>query len=137
MNPISLNQDSAYLSTFSDTTTNVLKYRFNHLVKADIEASWKGISVGVSARYNSFMNNIDIVFEQELTAGVSILPGLKEYREENNKGALVFDFRTGYNFAEHYRVGFIINNLLNAEYVTRPGDIQAPRSFILQLQMKF
>ncbi|MFK7785068.1 MAG: TonB-dependent receptor [Crocinitomicaceae bacterium] len=137
MNPISLNQDSAYLSTFSDTTTNVLKYRFRHLAKADVEATWKGISIGFSARYNSYMNNIDAIFEGEIVEGLSILPGLKEYREENNKGALVFDFRTGYSFAEHYRVGFIINNLLNAEYVTRPGDIQAPRSFILQLQMKF
>lgn len=137
MNPISLNKDSAYLSTFSDTTSNILKYRFRHLAKADVEAKWKGISVGMSARYNSFMNNIDKIFEGEIVAGVAILPGLKEYREENNKGALVFDFRTGYEITENYRVGFIINNLLNAEYVTRPGDIQAPRSFILQLQMKF
>ncbi len=137
MNPISLNTDSAYLSTFSDTTTTVLKYRFRHLVKADIEAEWKGISIGFSARYNSFMNNIDRIFEEEIVPGTSILPGLKEYRLLNNKGALVVDFRLGYNFAEHYRVGFIINNLFNAEYVTRPGDIQAPRTFILQLQMKF
>ncbi|MDG1333348.1 MAG: TonB-dependent receptor [Crocinitomicaceae bacterium] len=137
MNPISLNQDSAYLSTFSDTTTNILKYRFNHLAKADVEATWKGISIGVSARYNSYMNNIDAIFEGEIVDGLSILPGLKEYREENNRGSFVVDFRTGYSFAEHYRVGFIINNLLNAEYVTRPGDIQAPRSFIVQLQMKF
>lgn len=137
MNPISLNSDPAYLSTFSDTTTNVLKYRFRHLVKADVEAEWKGISIGLSARYNSFMNNIDRIFEEEIVPGTSILPGLKDYRLLNNKGVLVMDFRCGYNFAEHYRVGFIINNLLNAEYVTRPGDIQAPRTFILQLQMKF
>lgn len=137
MNPISLNQDSAYLSTFSDTTSNILKYRFRHLAKADVEAKWKGISVGLSARYNSYMNNIDAIFEGEIVDGVSILPGLKEYREENNRGAFVMDFRTGYSFAEHYRVGFIINNIWNAEYVTRPGDIQAPRSFIVQLQMKF
>jgi len=26
---------------------------------------------------------------------------------------------------------------LNAEYATRPGDIQPPRNFLLQLQMKF
>lgn len=137
MNPISLNADSAYLSTFSDTNTNMLKYRFRHLVKADVEAEWKGISVGLSARYNSFMNNIDRIFEDEIVPGTSILPGLKAYRALNNKGAIVVDFRLGYNFAEHYRVGFIVNNLLNAEYVTRPGDIQAPRTFIVQLQMKF
>ncbi len=137
MNPISLNKDSAYMSTFSDPGTEILKYRFKHLVKADVEATWKGISIGMSARYNSYMSNIDAIFEGEIIPGLSILPGLKEYREKNNKGAFVMDFRTGYKFAEHYRVGFIINNILNAEYVTRPGDIQAPRSFIVQLQMKF
>lgn len=147
MNPVSLNEDSAYVSTFSTyvydeetgtaTYDKTLKYRFNHLVKADVEATWKGISIGMSARYNSYMKNIDAIFEGEIVPGTAILPGLREYREENNKGAFVVDFRTGYKFAEHYRVGFIINNLLNAEYVTRPGDIQAPRTFILQLQMKF
>src|SRR5690606_31606565 len=39
MNPISLNNDSVYRATFSDSNSNVLKYRFNHLVKADIEAT--------------------------------------------------------------------------------------------------
>jgi hypothetical protein len=27
--------------------------------------------------------------------------------------------------------------VLNVEYISRPGDVQAPRSFILQLQLKF
>lgn len=137
MNPISLNNDPAYTATFSDSGTNILKYRFKHLVKFDLEATWKGFSLGMSSRFNSYMTNIDAIFENEIVPGTTILPGLKQYREENNKGALVFDLRTGYKFAEHYRVGFIINNLLNAEYVTRPGDIQAPRSFVVQLQMKF
>lgn len=136
MNPISLNRDSAYRATFSDTSTNILKYRFNHLAKADIEAVYKNFSIGASMRYNSFMRNIDAVFEQDIF-GTFILPGLKEYREKNNKGALVFDARIGYDFLEHYRVGFMVNNLLNTEYVGRPGDIQAPRSFMGQLQVKF
>lgn len=139
MNPVSLNTDSAYQATFSDSGSTVLKYRFNHLFKADIEATWKGFSIGASARYNSFMSNIDDVFEREVLAGtgIYILPGLKEYREENNSGSFVMDARIGYSINEHYRVGFIVNNILNAEYVTRPGDIQAPRNFIIQLQMKF
>ena len=138
MNPISLNMDSAYRSTFSDTSSNILKYRFRHLVKADVEAEWKGISAGFSARYNSNMDNIDEIFERDIDQnGLYILPGLKEYREKNNKGALVFDARVGYQINDNYRLGFIVNNLLNQEYATRPGDIQAPRSFILQVQMKF
>lgn len=141
MNPVSLNDNPAYTSTFSDSGTTMLKYRFRHLAKADVEAKWKGISLGVSARYSSFMSNIDRTFEEgvEFIDGsvVPILAGLKEYREENNEGALVFDARVGYEFFEHYRVGFMVNNILNREYVTRPGDVQAPRTFILQVQFKF
>jgi outer membrane receptor protein involved in Fe transport len=140
MNPISLNNNDTYLSTFSDTISKTLKYRFKHLVKADVEATWKNISLGFSARYNSFMSNVDRSFVDGIAVGVTtieILPGLKGYREENNKGSLVFDARIGYNFLEHYRVGFVVNNLLNNEYDTRPGDIQAPRSYVLQLQLKF
>ncbi|MCE3295006.1 MAG: hypothetical protein K0R65_720 [Crocinitomicaceae bacterium] len=135
MNPVSLNTDSAYRATFSDTTTNMLKYRFRHLAKADIEAQWKNWSLGGSFRYNSYMQNIDVIFETK-SAGVEILPGLKKYRLEHNKGVPVFDLRLGYEFKETVRLGFIVNNLLNAEYMTRPGDIQAPRSFITQLQVK-
>jgi len=139
MNPVSLNSDSAYLSTFSDTNTRMLKYRFNHLAKADIEAEWKGMSIGFSARYNSFMTNIDRTFVEGIEVlgeTTPILAGLKEYREKNNAGSLVFDFRMGYKFKEHYRLGFVINNILNTEYVTRPGDVRAPRTFMLQLQIK-
>jgi iron complex outermembrane receptor protein len=142
MNPVSLNSDSAYIygesgmGGFSDTSSRMLKYRFNHLAKADVEANYKKFSLGFSMRYNSFMKNIDATFEDGVF-GTQILPGLKQYRVLNNKGNLVFDVRAGYNFLEHYRVGFMVNNLFNTEYSTRPGDIQAPRTFIVQLQMKF
>lgn len=135
MNPVSLNMDSAYRATFSDTTTNMLKYRFRHLAKADIEAKWRSWSLGGSFRFASFMPNIDMVFEAQ-SGGMEILPGLKAYREKNNKGVPVFDARMGYEFKEKLRLGFIVNNLLNAEYMTRPGDIRPPRSFIIQLQFK-
>lgn len=143
MNPISLNNDSAYVSTFStynDTTrtyNNMLKYRFNHLIKGDIEVTWKNVSLGFSGRYNSNMVNVDRVFEEAIFTNIYILPGLKDYRKKYNKGNLVFDARIGYHFAKHYRIGFIVNNVFNAEYSSRPGDVQAPRNFILQLQMKF
>lgn len=141
MNPVSLNADSVYQTTFSDSGSTVLKYRFNHLAKADIEAKYKNVSLGFSARYNSFMSNIDKAFEDGIDvvdgSNIQILTGLKDYRERNNKGAVVFDARAGYEFKDNYRLGFVINNVLNAEYVTRPGDVRAPRTFILQLQAKF
>lgn len=140
MNPITLNTDSTYLSYFSDSTSNLLKYRFKHLAKADVEVNYKKFSFGFSCRYNSFMNNIDRVFQEDLdptVAQVYILPGLKAYREKYNKGSFVVDARIGYKITDKYRVGFMVNNILNAEYTSRPGDIQPPRTFLLQLQMKF
>ena len=141
MNPISLNNDPLYIANYSDSTTNMLKYRFKHLAKADIEANYKKLSFGASCRYSSFMKNIDRTFEDDLdpslTSEVYILPGLTAYRQKYNKGNLVFDCRLGYKINENYRIGIIANNILNAEYTTRPGDIQPPRNYMIQLQMKF
>jgi len=136
MNPVSLNENSDYQNSFSDPNSNMLKYRFKHLAKADIEVNYKKMSFGVSCRYNSFMKNIDLVFEEPIAGSTYILPGLKAYREKYNQGNLVFDVRLGYKFNEKMRLGLIANNLFNAEYTSRPGDIQPPRNFLMQLQMK-
>lgn len=134
MNPISLNSDPKYTATFSDSGTNMLKYRFKHLAKVDVEAIYKQFSIGTSMRYNSFMSNIDAKFEDGFL-GQDFLVGLKDYREKYNNGSLVFDLRIAYKFKDELRVGFIVNNFLNAEYVSRPADIQAPRNFIVQVQL--
>ena len=136
MNPISLNSNPAYQASFSDSGSTMLKYRFNHLAKADIQATWKKYSIGFSMRYNSDMKNIDAIFEDGIF-GQQVLAGLKEYRAINNKGALVFDVRASINVTEQFKVNIIANNVLNTEYVSRPGDIQAPRNFIAQLQYQF
>jgi len=140
MNPISLNSNPQYVANFSDINTNMLKYRFKHLANADIEANYLNWSLGTSMRYNSFMRNIDRVFEEDLDptpSEVYILPGLKAYRQQFNRGNLVFDARLAYTLRENYRLSLIVNNLMNAEVTSRPGDIQAPRNFIIQIQAKF
>lgn len=136
MNPISLNRDTLYTMWSSDTS-GILKYRFKHLVRADLEAVYKKWSVGVSSRYNSFMRNIDKVFEEPIAQNTYILPGLKTYRSIYNKGNLLFDVRIGYQINDTFKVSFIANNILNTETTSRPGDIQAPRNFLVQLAMKF
>jgi outer membrane cobalamin receptor len=136
MHPISLNTDSSYLKSFSNPNSTLLKYRFRHLAKADVEAKWKKISLGISFRYASFMENIDYIFENPFL-GIEVLPGLKNYRIQNNKGIPVFDIRIGYEIKENFRLGLMLNNFLNAEYTSRPGDIQAPRTFLMQVQIKF
>ena len=137
MNPVSLNKDPAYIANYSKPNSNLLKYRFKHLAKLDVEANYLKYSSGISCRYNSFMENIDRVFEQPIAGSTYILPGLEEYRKKYNKGVFVIDFRLGYKLKDNFRIGLIANNIFNAEYSSRPGDIQAPRNFMLQLQMKF
>jgi outer membrane receptor protein involved in Fe transport len=105
------------------------------LAKADIQLEYKGISLGGSMRMNSYMKNIDAVFENGV-AGQQILPGLKDYRSKHNGVTIVFDMRIGYTYKEKYKVSFIVNNIANAEYMTRPGDVQPPRTFMLQLSYK-
>ena len=146
MNPILVNPDSSYYygennnGGVSDTTSNMLKYRFRHLAKGDIQLQYKKLQLGFTVRYNSFMENIDGTFENganTIIGNTQVLPGLKEYRERNNKGSIVFDARIAYKIHTNFKLSFIINNMFNREYMTRPGDIQAPRQFIIRLQAHF
>lgn len=133
MNPVSLNKNPDYLLTMTDTVSGMLKYRFNHLVRLDVEAGFKDFSFGISSRYNSFMKNIDRIFEENIS-GTEILPGLKEYRANDQRGSLVFDSRISYELKEQYTFALIVNNLFNTEYSSRPADIQPPRQFMIQVR---
>ena len=133
MNPLSLNTDTTYLATFSDTTGSMLKYRFKHLAKADIELNYRQFGIGFSCRYNSYMRNIDLAFEEGII-DTEILVGMAQYRAQFNKGVPVFDLRFNYAISEQLKCNLILNNFTNAEYVTRPGAVQAPRNFVVQLQ---
>jgi len=137
MNPVSLNLSPAYVGQFSDTNSNMLKYRFKHMAKADMEVNYKKFSWGISTRYNSFMSNIDNVFLSDLDPTLNtlfVLPGLADYRERFNTGCAVFDVRMAHKFREKWKFAVIINNVFNAEYTSRPADIQPPRTFMVQLQ---
>jgi len=137
MNPISLNTDSAYVSTFSNDSTNMLKYRFTHLVKIDFQIDYKIWSVGLSARYNSFTPNIDKIFQTELIPGIAILPGMDTYRLTRNRGDWVFDSRIACQVKKYLKASFVIKNLLNREYMSRPGDVMPPRTYAVQMSFNF
>lgn len=88
--------------------------------------------IGFSTRFNSFMENIDAVFESDAT-----IPGVKNYREQHDYGDWVFDLRLGYRVTEHFKFSLIVRNLFNHEYMGRPADMQAPRNYAIQMNMKF
>jgi iron complex outermembrane receptor protein len=130
MNPVSLIFDLARDTLVNTSSENILKYRYRHTAKFDVEVGWKKWSFGISLRYNSFMENIDQFFEDAL-------PGIRNYRLKHTTGDFIMDTRLIWRINEHARLNFICNNLLNREYVTRPADLQAPRNFTLQVQLKF
>ncbi len=128
-----------YISTSSDTTNYILKYRFQHLIKADIEMSWKGFLIGGSFRYNSFMQNVDKLFydfDDLNRLPANGIGNIKNYRNNHNKGDYVIDLRFAYDVTKNNRISLIVNNLLNREYMLRPLNIMPPRTFVLQYTLK-
>ncbi len=133
--PIDLDYDS--VTSGGTYKGNILKYRYEHTAKMDVQVDYKKWSAGISMRYNSFMKNIDRSFQQELfeglfpnwNSGQYILPGLKEYREKNNKGDVVFDYRISYALSKSVKISVVVNNALNREYMGRPGDVLPPENF--------
>lgn len=123
-----------YRNTSSDTSSNTLKYRYNHLFKADIEASYKQLSLGYSIRFNSYIKNTDRVFESPpLSLAV---PGVSSGRAINKNGDWIMDIRVSYQLTRLLKLAFVINNLTNHEQMTRPADMRPPRLYLLQLTMK-
>ncbi len=117
-------------SSTNSSKVNILKYRYKTMFKFDSETTFKGFSFGISARYYSYMENIDKVFE-------GVIPGVKHYRENNHSGEWVFDTRLAYAFSKKVKFALIGKNITNNIYVTRPADMQAPRSYSAQLSFNF
>lgn len=137
-NPIDLTVDMT--DTLNSSKSNILKYRYYHSIKGDVEFKYLKFSTGFSFVYNSFIINIDEAFQQELIQGMpssAILPGLKEYREKHNKGILVIDYRVSFSVTEFSKLSLMVKNITNKEYMGRPGDIQPPRNLALQYVLNF
>lgn len=120
-----------------------LKYRNKHLLKNDIQLDWKFVSIGWSIRYQSPMENIDRRFVESIFKEYGldlpifyILPGLKEYREKHNKGDWIHDARIGFQLTKTMKLSYIVNNVFNEEYTSRPGDVRPPRQHVVQIQVK-
>lgn len=151
--PVSLTPDSIYATTKSiqpgqpgqqlsyknssmDTTDNILKYRFKHMAKADVELRIFKFGVGVSYRYYSKMQNIDKAFTEieELTQLAS--PYLAEIKAvdywKNHNGFHVIDARISCEITEKQKLALICNNLLNRDYALRPLKIESPRTIAIQ-----
>jgi outer membrane receptor for ferrienterochelin and colicins len=126
-----------YLNSSSDPTNNILKYRYQHLAKADVQIDYKRWMGGFSLRYNSFMQNIDEIFEGPLIDVLLPGVGIRESREETLSGDWVFDLRAGYRLTDALQASLIVNNLTNRVYFPRPAMIAPPRMLMVQVHYGF
>lgn len=143
MNPMLIHPDSAILANVSGNT-NTLKYRYRNSVKFDMEQTWRKITLGNTIMYNSFMQNIDEVFENTkpptvnlygalFQAGTDLPRSVHDFRQKHYKGNFIWDTRIAYQLSTSIRMSFIVKNVLNTIYTERPALIAPLRSFTLQL----
>lgn len=134
-------QNLSYKSSSMDTTDNILKYRFKHMFKADIEFKIYRFSFGVSNKYYSKMQNIDRAFHdvEVLTDGfyphIDRIKGVKYW--ETHLFISVWDARLSYKITEKQKLSLVCNNLLNEAYSLRPLKIESPRTTALQYVLTF
>lgn len=138
-----------YNNTSSDTSGRIMKYRIEHILKADLDfIIYDMFTVGFSSQFYSLMKNVDKFF-YELDRYSSIAPrnvrnsaypfpfdGLETYRQTHDKGTWVFGLRAGVEIS-NVKFSVIVSNLFNKEYSLRPMCPEPPRITTLQLVYKF
>jgi iron complex outermembrane receptor protein len=127
----------ADIISYSTVDYNVLKYRNRHTVKGDVQATFKGFSLGLTVQYLSHMEAIDEFLNGQEGNSANPLTKIYYFREENNRGSLFFNTRLAYQATKFLKVSFLVNNLLNNEYSIQPGRVEAPRNFSMRLDASF
>ena len=147
--------DSIGNVTYRSTSTDpsVLKYRYEHLFNLDLGLHYKRFHPSVNIRYNSYMKNVDNLFEsymfnanvRDIFSTVSSFDGVEllvqdmqiaESRKRNKKGDWLFDIRLAYDISDKVRMMFAVENVFNHEFQTRPAQLGAPRRFSLQTNIR-
>jgi iron complex outermembrane receptor protein len=141
-NPVNPSEYS-FRNTSYDTTTNVLKYRFKHTFKADLELEYKNFAIGYTIKYFSKMENLDraiIDFEQITVSTGGTLQAVlfEKFYTNNNNGNTIMDLRASAHFGKKrtHKFSIIAKNFMNKTYSLRPLKIEAPRSIVFQYNLR-
>ena len=110
------------------------------MVKADIEVKVYSISLGLSYRYYSRMQNIDKAFKdiEETTANIDFIDDIRvvDYWKVH-KGYNLWDARVGYNVNKKTKLSLVCTNLFNVDYSLRPLKVESPRTTAIQYVYTF
>jgi len=130
-----------YMNSFFKSIVNLdssrkqalLYYRNRHVLKFDIETSYKKLGIGFSMDYNTNFEKIESFF----AVFNMISPGIGNYMNDYPGGTLLFDGRLMFALNQNSKIVLIVKNITNKEYSERPGLIGPPRSIILQFKYQF
>ena len=119
-----------YTSTSLDPSKRVLKYRYQHVVKADLAYVWRRFTGALSLRANSFMSNIDGIFTSPLVA--IYVPGVADSRYFTRGGDFVADARVQFRATERWTLIAGVSNIGNRVVSPRPALLAEPRMLSFQ-----
>lgn len=122
-----------YANTSSDPS-GILKYRYQHLLKLDLQFDRGPWTAGASLRTNDFMANVDQIFVSDLFA--SQVPGIGTSRARLSSGDVIWDFRVGYAFTEHLNIRLLVENAFNREVLIRPAKLGPPVRYSIQFSAR-
>lgn len=117
------------IGSFDSVSNSILKYRLRNTARFDLEIDYRKFTLGYNLTYNGPMEKIDPFF-------LSVIGGLREFREQNPGGSVVSDVRVLFRPSEITTFAFIAKNIFNKEYSLRPGFMAAPANFTVQCKLK-
>jgi iron complex outermembrane receptor protein len=117
--------------TERNDAAKILKYRYKHLLRSDIDLVYKRLTIGTNILYNSYMERIDDIF-------VNFVPGVGTFRNAyKDQGNLLLTFRANYACKNGIKIGAVCRNATNILYMPVPGNLGEPRSIGIQLGYEF
>lgn len=135
------NRQFSYNSTSLDSASRVLKYRFLHNIKADVNFRYnKRLEIGMTAKYFSKIINMDRIIQEfeEFTVQAPYIQDIRymDFFAANRKGNLVIDARMSYTISPKHKIALISSNIFNRSYSLRPLKIESPRTIMLQYTLR-
>ncbi len=130
----------SYNTTSVNPESRILKYRFLHTAKLDLELDFHKFSVGTSMRYFSKIVNLDkAIFDFEdvtLATGGTLQAILyRNYYYHHNNGNMIWDVRFSYDLSKSSKISLLSNNVANRMYSLRPLKAEPVRSITLRYSL--
>ena len=130
-------KEFSFETTSVNPSRDILKYRFLHTIKADLEFNYEKLSIGFSLKYFSKIENLDqAIFDFEdatvASGGTTQAILYRKYYETHNNGNVIIDGRISYKIGIRHKVSVISSNLLNRMYSLRPLKAEPMRNITMQ-----